>query len=49
MLRYIVKRVGLMVPTLLLIMVVGFGIMQLPASDYVERYVNSQAAAGNPA
>lgn len=47
MLRYIVKRIGLMVPTLLLIMVVGFGIMQLPASDYVERYVNSQAAAGN--
>ena len=47
MLRYIVKRIGLMVPTLLLIMVVGFGIMRLPASDYVERYVNSQAAAGN--
>ena len=47
MLRYIVKRVGLMIPTLLMIMVVGFGIMQLPASDYVERYVNTQAATGN--
>jgi peptide/nickel transport system permease protein len=47
MLRYIVKRLALMVPTLLLIMAVGFGIMQLPANDYVDRYVQIQAATGN--
>lgn len=47
MLRYIAKRLGLMIPTLVLIMAVGFGIMQLPATDFVSRYVLTQAANGN--
>jgi peptide/nickel transport system permease protein len=47
MLRYIGKRLALMVPTLILIMAVGFGIMQLPATDFVDQYVLKQAAIGN--
>jgi peptide/nickel transport system permease protein len=47
MIRYIIKRLGLMVPTLILIMAVGFGIMQLPATDFVDQYVLRQAATGN--
>lgn len=44
---YIAKRLLIMVPTLLMIMVVGFIIMKLPASDFVSQYVLRQAAQGN--
>lgn len=47
MLAYIAKRFVIMLPTLLLIMAVGFFIMQLPASDYVSRYVAQQGQMGN--
>ena len=47
MLSYIAKRLVIMLPTLLLIMAVGFFIMQLPANDYVSRYVAQQGQMGN--
>lgn len=47
MIAYIIKRLLIMIPTLLLIMAVGFFIMQLPANDYVSRYVLTQGAMGN--
>ena len=47
MLAYIGKRLVIMLPTLLLIMAVGFFIMQLPANDYVSRYVAQQGQMGN--
>ena len=47
MLAYIGKRFLIMLPTLLLIMAVGFAIMQLPAQDYVSRYVLMQGQLGN--
>ncbi len=47
MLAYIGKRFLIMLPTLLLIMAVGFAIMQLPAQDYVSRYVLMQGQMGN--
>lgn len=47
MLIYIGKRLLIMLPTLLLIMAVGFFIMQLPVNDYVSRYVAQQGQMGN--
>src|SRR5215217_7639236 len=47
MLAYTGKRLLIMMPTLLLIMAVGFFIMQLPANDYVTRYVLQQGQLGN--
>ncbi len=47
MLQYIAKRFVIMLPTLVLIMAVGFLIMQLPANDYVSRYVLQQGQMGN--
>jgi len=47
MLLYVGKRLLIMLPTLLLIMAVGFFIMQLPANDYVSRYVAQQGQMGN--
>jgi peptide/nickel transport system permease protein len=47
MLSYIGKRFLIMLPTLFLIMAVGFLIMQLPATDFVSKYVLQQAAMGN--
>lgn len=44
---YIARRVFVLIPTLLLIMLVGFIIMQLPPSDFVDQYVNREAARGN--
>ena len=47
MIAYIGKRLVIMLPTLLLIMAVGFFIMQLPAQDYVSQYVARQGLTGN--
>src|SRR5687767_3308495 len=47
MLSYIGKRFLIMLPTLFLIMAIGFLIMQLPATDFVSKYVLQQAAMGN--
>lgn len=44
---YIAKRILSLIPTLLLIMLVSFIIMQLPPADFVDQYVNREAARGN--
>lgn len=47
MLQYILKRVLLMIPTILVISFVAFIIIDLPPSDYAETYVATLAANGN--
>ena len=49
MLRYIVRRVLLMIPTLLVTSVLIFTVMQLPPSDYFETYVAEMQAQGERA
>jgi len=47
MIQYIIRRVLAMIPTLFLIALVGFVIMELPTGDYVELYMLQQEAQGN--
>jgi peptide/nickel transport system permease protein len=47
MLRYIGQRIIYMIPTLLIIIVVGYIIMELPPGDYLTYYVTQLLAAGN--
>lgn len=47
MTRYIIMRLLAMLPTLFLISVVGFIIMELPPGDYVDIYILQQEAQGN--
>jgi peptide/nickel transport system permease protein len=49
MTRYIIRRLFTMIPTLFLIAVVGFALMELPPGDYVEIYMLQQEAQGNTA
>ena len=49
MLNYVVHRLLLMVPTLLLISVVTFVIIQLPPGDYLDTLVSELRASGEPA
>ena len=44
---FIGKRLMILVPTLIMIMIVGFIIMQLPATDFVSQYIMREAARGN--
>ena len=46
MIRYILTRVGAMIPTLLLASIVIFIIIQLPPGDYVETYIGELIASG---
>jgi peptide/nickel transport system permease protein len=46
MLAYIVRRVLLMIPTLLIVSVISFAIIQLPPGDYVDSLEASFAAQG---
>jgi len=46
MLKYIVKRIALMIPTVLIISFVVFFIIQLPPGDYVTSYVARMSAEG---
>jgi peptide/nickel transport system permease protein len=45
-LRYITRRIAIMVPTLLVASALIFTVMQLPPSDYFETYVAEMAAQG---
>jgi peptide/nickel transport system permease protein len=45
--RYILRRLLVLIPTLIMITVVGFVIMELPPNDFVSQYVMKQAANGN--
>ena len=49
MLRYIVRRMLIMIPTLLVTSVLIFTVMQLPPSDYFETYVAEMQAQGERA
>jgi peptide/nickel transport system permease protein len=44
---YLAKRILALIPTLILIMLVSFIIMQLPPADFVDQYINREAARGN--
>lgn len=44
---YILRRLLTLVPTVFLITVLGFIIMELPPGDYVDRYILQQQAQGN--
>ena len=46
MLRYIARRVFLMIPTLIAISIVSFIIIQLPPGDFLTAYVGNLAAQG---
>ena len=46
MIRYIITRIGAMIPTLLLASIVIFTIIQLPPGDYVETYIGELIASG---
>src|SRR5262249_48073901 len=52
MFRYIVHRLGIMIPTLLIISFLVFAIIQAPPGDYLSTYIaelQSQGAAVDPA
>ncbi|WP_102224849.1 ABC transporter permease [Acidimangrovimonas sediminis] len=49
MLRFILWRISVMVPTLILISMLVFTIIQLPPGDYFESYVNELQAMGENA
>ncbi|MFD2174118.1 ABC transporter permease [Rhodobacter lacus] len=49
MLRYILARIAMMVPTLFVISVLVFTIIQLPPGDYFESYVQELQMLGEPA
>src|SRR5262252_7353123 len=52
MFRYIVHRLGIMIPTLLIISFLVFAIIQAPPGDYLSVYIaelQSQGAAVDPA
>jgi peptide/nickel transport system permease protein len=49
MIRYIIQRMIAMIPTIFLIALVGFVLMELPPGDYVEIYMLQQEAQGNTA
>ena len=46
MLKYIGKRLLLFIPTIIIISVVIFFVIQLPPGDYVTSYVAAMAAEG---
>jgi peptide/nickel transport system permease protein len=49
MLNYVARRLLLMIPTLLLISLVTFVIIQLPPGDYLDTLVSELRASGEPA
>lgn len=46
MIRYVITRIGAMIPTLVLASIVIFTIIQLPPGDYVETYIGELLASG---
>ena len=46
MLQYILKRTLLMIPTLVVISVIAFVVIQLPPGDFLSSYINNRAAEG---
>ncbi len=48
MLGYIVRRILLMIPTLVIISIISFVIIQLPPGDYLTTYAAQMSAASDP-
>jgi peptide/nickel transport system permease protein len=46
MLQYILKRILLMIPTLFVISVIAFVVIQLPPGDFLSSYINNRQAEG---
>ena len=46
MLRYIIRRIFLMIPVLLAVSFLSFLIIELPPGDFVDAYVRDQRAKG---
>ena len=46
MLRYILKRVLLMIPTLIVVSIISFVIIQLPPGDYLTTFIANKEAGG---
>ena len=46
MLQYVVKRVLLMIPTMIAISIIVFTIIQLPPGNYLESYIAELQAQG---
>ena len=46
MLRYILWRIAVMIPTLLIISALVFTIIELPPGDYFESYIASETSSG---
>ena len=49
MIRYLLWRVLVMIPTLILISMLVFAIIELPPGDYFESYVQERRAMGETA
>ncbi|HNT36800.1 MAG TPA: ABC transporter permease, partial [bacterium] len=49
MVTYILKRIVLMIPTLILISIISFTIIQLPPGDYLTTYIANLAQTGEDA
>ena len=47
MIGYILRRIGLMIPTLILISIISFGVIQLPPGDFLSSYVAQLSAQGD--
>ena len=49
MLKYILRRVGIAIPTLIAVSIVSFTVIQLPPGDYLTSYVNQLKSQGEEA
>ncbi|MBL7200964.1 MAG: ABC transporter permease [Anaerolineae bacterium] len=47
MLRYILRRVGIMIPTLMVVSIVSFVIIQLPPGDFLSSYIAQLSMQGD--
>jgi len=47
MLGYIIRRIGIMIPTLIVISIISFVVIQLPPGDFLSSYAASLRAAGD--
>ena len=43
---FLARRIMVLIPTLIMIMIVGFVIMQLPTADFVDQYIMRDATIG---
>ena len=47
MLQYIARRIVMMIPTLILVSIVSFTIIQLPPGDYLTSYITQLSSMGD--